>query len=548
MRRGKFSVLWLSVLLFGAFPQPAPAATFTEVTEYFRPASGVVVMPAGDEILIDLDAAKGIREGDLLTVIVPGEKIIHPVTGEQLGSLDEVKAVLQVIQVKNGYSHAKPLGKAAGVERGDPVRRWSQVPAAFRSEGEDDGGRHRRVRAALPHLDWRPAGKDALLLFAFKGEVLEAYGPNRVLLASFPLGKALGPPTAGLAGASAATEAPAPGIIRQEMEAGAGVWRSPELAGEIVGVHVADFDGDGRQEIAAAFPYRLELGRIVGGEYSQVASLDLGYGQKAVGMDGADLDGDGRPELFLTAASEGDLSSLAIAFVEGQLKIIKGNIPWYVRGVRLPGEGRVLLGQKMGRLERDFDGPIFRLVWRDGAPAEGAALDLPRNIDLFGFAPVTGKDGQSLYADLTALDELQIVDAAGETIWHSSERVGGSEAFVERLDPAKDPAEGPATRNAFVPARLATAPDGTLLVPVNEGSRVLRRVRSFDRSHLRAMVWNGFALQEVWRTSPQPAYLADFRLADADNDGQAEIVQALVFARKGFLSKGRSALAIFELQ
>jgi hypothetical protein len=56
-------------------------------------------------------------------------------------------------------------------------------------------------------------------------------------------------------------------------------------------------------------------------------------------------------------------------------------------------------------------------------------------------------------------------------------------------------------------------------------------------------------LDEAWTTKPQFGYLADFRLADADNDGQKEVVMAVGFSGKlKFLSQRRSTLVVYELQ
>jgi hypothetical protein len=75
---------------------PTQAAVIDEVARDFKPISGYVIMEAGGEYLIDLDASKGIAAGDLFSVMRPGKKIIHPVTKKVLGTLEEVKSILKV--------------------------------------------------------------------------------------------------------------------------------------------------------------------------------------------------------------------------------------------------------------------------------------------------------------------------------------------------------------------------------------------------------------------------------------------------------------------
>src|SRR5690606_69749 len=89
------------------------------------------------------------------TVVQPGEKIVHPVTKEVLGSLDEVKATLQVTRVKSGYSYARAIGKDPEVERGDAITRYEEIPALFwdyTGTGKDFFG---ELKSALPTLEWQ---------------------------------------------------------------------------------------------------------------------------------------------------------------------------------------------------------------------------------------------------------------------------------------------------------------------------------------------------------------------------------------------------------
>ena len=311
---------------------------------------------------------------------------------------------------------------------------------------------------------------------------------------------------------------------------------------------MGDFDGDGRQEIATVLPHRLEIGRLANGTFTPVSQMELGVGRKVVRVDEADLDGNGRAELFLTTVVNGELQSLVVDARSGTPTVRWENLPWFFGTVNIPGEGKVLFGQAMGTGEDDFSGNPFRVVLQGKELAAGASLELPWKVDLYGISLLQPAEGQKLIADFNIFDQLKVMHFSGEEIWQSSDPLGGGEAFIERQDNGKSQVNGSATRHLFLPARLAHGLEGELLVPVNEGVRAFSRLREFKESRLQGMKWNGFALEEVWHTRPQEAYLADFRLADADNDGQLEIVQALVFSHKGFLSKGRSAVAVFEIQ
>ena len=101
----------------------AEAAVINEVVGDFTPISGYVIMEAEGEYLIDLDASKGIAAGDLFSVIKPGEKITHPVTGKVLGTLEEGKGILKVTRLQSGYSFARLL---------DAFKRWYWIASNVR--------------------------------------------------------------------------------------------------------------------------------------------------------------------------------------------------------------------------------------------------------------------------------------------------------------------------------------------------------------------------------------------------------------------------------
>jgi len=195
---------WLGLLvtlLSSLFIAPVGAAVLDQVRNDFKPASGYIIMQAGDEFLIDQDASNGTRTGDLYAVVEPGEKIIHPVTQEVLGTLDKVKGLLQVTRIKTGYSYVVPVGKTDNLARGEGVRRFDHIPTAFwdyTGRGEDF---FNGLKAALPALDWQPyavsqterpsvpspevAGTTPLV-FVLRKDGLAVHGPNFVELKTYP--------------------------------------------------------------------------------------------------------------------------------------------------------------------------------------------------------------------------------------------------------------------------------------------------------------------------------------------------------------------------
>ena len=98
----KTSVLALAATLLLALP--ALAAFQDDIARDLGAKTATLVAPAGNEWLIDLDAASGVQIGDLFVVAAKGTPVIHPVTKKVIGSIDEPRALLRVSKIKSGYS------------------------------------------------------------------------------------------------------------------------------------------------------------------------------------------------------------------------------------------------------------------------------------------------------------------------------------------------------------------------------------------------------------------------------------------------------------
>jgi hypothetical protein len=149
--------VWTAVtcLFLAVSPRIASAEVVETVKEDLRPISGYVVMQREGEYLVDLDARHGLRVGDLLSVVTKGPEVIHPLTKEVLGRLDEAKAVLQVIQMKSGFSVTRPLSGGANIAKGDIVRRFALLTAVFQGAAGQSKALYEALRKALPELEWQ---------------------------------------------------------------------------------------------------------------------------------------------------------------------------------------------------------------------------------------------------------------------------------------------------------------------------------------------------------------------------------------------------------
>ncbi|MCK5913737.1 MAG: hypothetical protein KAG12_07640, partial [Desulfuromusa sp.] len=147
-----------------------------------------------------------------------------------------------------------------------------------------------------------------------------------------------------------------------------------------------------------------------------------------------------------------------------------------------------------------------------------------------------------LYSYVSTGDYLHVTTPGGTTLWESGDHFGGGEAFFYNDDDTNE-----LIRPIYIQQRILNLPSGEILVAQNDGMRALERFRNFNKSRVIALKWNGMALQQNWQTVDQEGYLADFTLADVDNDGEVELVMAVKFKHKNLLQKGRSSVVVYEL-
>ena len=131
------------------------AEVIADIAGDFKSVSGYLVMPEGDEFIIDLDNSYGISTGDIFSVLAPGKKIVHPVTKKVLGTLEEVKGILKITRIKKGFSFARPVGNTKNLKRGDPIRRYGNLNAIFWDYTGKGHSFFSRLQKALPDLKWQ---------------------------------------------------------------------------------------------------------------------------------------------------------------------------------------------------------------------------------------------------------------------------------------------------------------------------------------------------------------------------------------------------------
>jgi hypothetical protein len=98
----------------GGAPTAATPPTPTNGKATESPKRGIVVYVDTTRIVIDLTAADGIRAGSLVSLRRDAIPLVHPVTGEVLGELDEEVGTARVTEMRERFSVADVQTVAPG--------------------------------------------------------------------------------------------------------------------------------------------------------------------------------------------------------------------------------------------------------------------------------------------------------------------------------------------------------------------------------------------------------------------------------------------------
>jgi TolB-like protein len=330
-------------------------------------------------------------------------------------------------------------------------------------------------------------------------------------------------------------------------------WKSANFKHLINGVALGDVDNDGKIETVAITPHSLIVYRSESGRFYKVTEISQSKNQFLTCVDIADINANGVAEIFVTSfnAERTTINSFVLEYDgENFAKIIEGSYYIY-RVADTPGRGKVLLGQRP-RMTQTLSGKIFDMIWQGGEYVPNDEVKTPRDTSLLGLTiGDVLNDGQETAVGYKSNDRIQIIDSAGQRIWDSPDRYGGSMMYYDA--PRDD--KGQVENKKYFPMRLAVwqnkAQKESEVIAVKNHDLTGHKLayRKFTKTHIEAFTWNGIHLAPSWKSRQMSGYIPDFTVGDFDNDGQDELVAALVIKAGGIalLTEPKSTIIALPL-
>jgi hypothetical protein len=276
-----------------------------------------------------------------------------------------------------------------------------------------------------------------------------------------------------------------------------------------------------------------------GSSMKQIAEVVIPVPARILGVDTADLDHDGIPELYVTVLDREALSSRIYRPTDAGLELLADNQHWFFRGIGSDLKDRTIFVQGMDNDGNYFDS-IAELVKAGNRFETRKARKLPPQGNIFNFTRFRDAAGTEL---MTILDEdgyLVVSAIDGKKLWKSSDKYGGSETSFKHESLTQMRSMGDQYRWTFIEQRIIALPDGTLLVPHNEGIFSVGNNRSFNKHSLYALKWTGALLVEAWHTRQMPSYLADY----AYDPASREVLLLEVVQKPDLFDRGKTTITI----
>ena len=347
----------------------------------------------------------------------------------------------------------------------------------------------------------------------------------------------------------------------QGEESAASQLRSQMLKYECFGSEIADIDGDGKNEVLMLAKRKLYAYTWNGEKrLTQIAEYDLPAVMTPV-LVRFFKEADGKRYIILTGSDENDRTAFSevLTFSNGKFHTAVKFIDRYLNVVNMPPHFKpVLIGQDPDR-SKTVGGKVYEMQIVDGKLVRrGNLVNLPKNATVFNFAwiPAANGKGGDHVVTVTETENLatfnskgqplavtQDVYCAGTTYILGDRGIGGLSAHEDD------------EILSYVPMRMVVVDldrDGRYEVlaskPITTAGKIFSNYRTYPQGEVHALIWDGMALDLLWKTRRIKGTVCDVAVADADNDGRLDLV-VTVNSFAGVMSgtKTRCALFIYPL-
>jgi TolB-like protein len=340
-------------------------------------------------------------------------------------------------------------------------------------------------------------------------------------------------------------------------------WKSQQISYEFRGMDIGDVNGDGLNETIMIGPTNILIYQKKGNEFNLIQQIPGKSYDYYVSLDVADINRNGIKEIIVSSYNGQQVDSFIIEFRNGKFTTIASALPFFMRVIDNASGIPLLLGQRRG-MDKPFDPPIYEIVYQNGEYREGSKMRIPQGLSVYGLT--LDKLGSSGTEKIVALNNddyicvfeqtdkplsmVAVFGGSDEFIWKSEDVFGGSNTIIESMKGSNVNTDDPYN---YINLRILTYDtnrDGKreiiIVKNLSASARTFQRIKLFTSAEVYNLEWDSLGMVENWRTKKINGYVADYQFKDIDNDGENEVVLALVLSVGGTLRE-RSVIVAYKL-
>jgi TolB-like protein len=342
-------------------------------------------------------------------------------------------------------------------------------------------------------------------------------------------------------------------------------WKSQQFSNAFKGIDIGDVNGDKLNETVFIDVNTIFIYQKKGNDFKLIQQIRGKPYDNYIGLDVADINGNGVKEIIVSSYSGQAVDSFVLEYKNGKYETIASGLPWFLRVIQNGDSEPVLLGQRRG-LDNPFDTPIYQISWSGGHYQEGRKMKIPQGLSIYGLTmdslggsgaeriiALNSDDYLCIFEQTTKpLSKVLVFGGSEEFLWKSEEQFGGSNTTIEPI--AKTKSGESDDRTWFINSRIITYDTNKdakreIILPKNISSsgRMFQNLKLFTNAEVYNLEWDGLGIAESWKTKKINGYIADYQFKDIDNDGENDIVLALVLSTGGSL-QGRSVIVSYSLK
>ncbi len=548
-----FFLIWSLTLVPICLAGELPVASIVKDLSVIEAA--MIVRPNG-HLLLNKGSDDSVRKGDLWSIYSKGEIVLDPISGEELGSIDETIGTARITRTDKRFSEVKLLApaKSSNVKTAQQAKRYDGIKTIFQDKTGKNAAVYEKLRANLPSLSWeykvsKEGAKftppmDALLLAAAQdrltvwsgGEVVKVY---ETIEPSVAAGTAVATATAQpIFKEEAPVTQTVPGLMTPGMSAKLG-GQNFRSVGSInsIAYNFDMFNIDGQPQ--PWFVYLTKDTLYCQQDLAQNKRYEYSY--KGFGsVVNVSVGSDGMIAMNIFNQREWQMQSMLLRFTTAGFQVIDKDIPYILAYIDIDNDGiKDLVGQSFD--EETFYGTgVYKMTVQGSSVEQTGKIKVPAGYRIHGSFMSDMDNDNILETGFYNVGQYLQVYEQNKEEWQSNDRFGGSIQVV-MVDNVED--------------ELATARGEIVWCPA--------AVISQDQRQFIALVHNDPSLRSIVGIQPKKGnvsilYKANgqflLRTLDAKFDGPVQAVftygnelYCTIVAGKFYSGKGKTHIIAFSL-